>query len=105
LLQPGAKEAVLDLIERSPSDSNESRKLLVAFACESLGDIPAHRIRRIVQLRSQLEIRRKGAVFRESEDLLSKLVSQLPDDQLGEMTGERHSPAHSTRCAGVLSMT
>jgi hypothetical protein len=79
-LQASAQKTVLNLIEGSAADSNESSELLVALARESLGDIPAHRLRRIVQLRSQFQIRRKGAVLREDEDLLSQLVSQLPDD-------------------------
>jgi len=95
----------LDFIDRSTPDSDESRKLLVALARESLSDIPADGIRRVVDLRSQLEISRKGMLLRQLEDLLSKLVRQLPDDQFSEVTCDGHVGALSMSDARARSMT
>ncbi len=68
-------------------------------AAESLRDISAHRIHRIIRLRSKLEIANESRPPRKFEDFDAHFVRQLPDNQIGVMARTCHAGIYRTRDA------
>jgi hypothetical protein len=81
------------------------RELAIAVAAKSLGDVPADRIGRIVKLRAKLQVSPKSWSLRDREDFAPKFVTELPDDQLREVTCAGHVVALSTISARAWSTT
>jgi hypothetical protein len=100
-----ADEAVLNFVQRSASDAKEPREFAVAPAAKPLGHIPTDRVRRIVKLRPQLQVTVEGRAFRQTEDFEAMLITESPDDQLGEVTRDGHRSPSSTTHARVASTT
>jgi hypothetical protein len=99
-----ADKAVLNLIQRSSCDTKEPREFTVAPAAEPFSDIPADGIRRIVKLRSQLEVGVEARTFRQTEDFEALLITEPPDDQLGEVTRDGHgSPIEHDSCPRYIN--
>jgi len=95
-------QAILDFSKRSAGEFEETCELPRPEPIKSFGGVPTRRRNRIADLIALFEVPRGGARVNKCQDLVPKLVCELPDNQLAEVVyahalKRRHIPFRRTR--------